>query len=116
MKLLSLLYVEGILRLLYIELTNFLYLWQWYYLTRKERLHRAILLTLFGPPSQVMARMVRRVGPPSCRLCSTSPLAVTAVYQKCKALGVVTSQCTVFYGVTRCVLVGGYLGIRKNYQ
>ena len=41
--------VEGLHRLLYVELTNFLCLWQWYYLTRKERTHRAILLTLFGP-------------------------------------------------------------------
>jgi hypothetical protein len=63
-------------------------------------------INFIWPNSQVEARKVRRVSPLSCSLCSTSPLAVRAVYQKCKVLAVVTIQCTFFYGVTRCVLVG----------
>lgn len=56
--------------------------------------------------SQVEARVVSRVGPQSSSVCHTSPLAVRTVYQKYKVLAVVAFQCTVFYGVTRCVLVG----------
>jgi len=63
-------------------------------------------INFIWPTSQVEARMVRRVGPQSCSVCSTNPLSVRTVYQNCKVLASVTIQCTVLYGVTRCVLVG----------
>lgn len=55
-------------------------------------------INFIWPTSQVEASMVRRVSPCSCSVCSTSPLAVRTVYQKCKFLVVVTIQ----WSLLRC--------------
>lgn len=68
--------VEGLHWLLHVELTNFLCLWQ-----GKDTQSNPINFIWLN--SQVEAHKVRSVGPLSWNLCSTSPLAVGEVLQKC---------------------------------